>query len=177
MPIENHNIRELNTEELTNILRNYHGFSSEEVHAVYQELDARGELKAVLNELREEMSSAKTQSESGHPEKEPVDFNPSNKITLRIGTTQQMVFEQRLLQEGIPYYHTEGNDFFVPEVNYYFTDKDFVRADLIEMETQSYVDEMPRDQMITHKSKMGNSLIWIIAIVAIFLLASWLFSK
>nr|NQU89240.1 hypothetical protein [Bacteroidota bacterium] len=71
----------------------------------------------------------------------------------------------------------EGNDFFVPEVNYYFTDEDFERADKIEMETHSYVDDMPRDQKITHKSKMGNSLVWIIAIVAIFLLVSWLFSR
>lgn len=166
-------VTSLTTAELTDILRNYNNYEEAVIKAAFIELDRRGEFEDVMAELRHEVKEGKMKLEgvmSGmdtNPE-----FNLSRPKMFRIGTTQQLVFEQRLIAEGIPYYRREGLDVIVPLVNYYFTDKDFGLADKIEMETEDYVQNLPPDKSAKAIKKAGKTFGWVLVFFVVFLIFS-----
>lgn len=164
-----HDLKRAETSELTQILRNYHEHPEELVQQAYLELKARGLLQGVIKQLREEIRSGQIEIPVKPPE--PFrDFNPSNPVTMRTGSTQQMIFEQKLMQEGIPYHRQEGLDVIVPLVSYYFNDRDRVRADELEVETHHYVRELPPDQRKKATKTALKAVFWIILFFGVFLL-------
>lgn len=164
-----HSLRQAETSELKQILRNYHEHPEELVKQAYRELDARGMLQSVIKQLRKELRSGEMQLPEESPE--PFrDFNPSNPVMMRIGSTQQVIFEQKLAQEGIPYHRQEGLDVIVPLVNYYFNDRDRARADELEIETHNYVRSLPPDQHKKTTKTALKAVFWIILFFGVFLL-------
>jgi hypothetical protein len=163
----------LTTAELTEILRNYSNYEEASVKAAFIELDRRGELEDAMAELRHEVKEGKMKLAGLNS---AMDSNPELNLSrpkiFRIGTTQQLVFEQRLIAEGIPYYRREGLDVIVPLVNYYFTDEDFGLADKIEMETEDYVQNLPPDKSAKAMKKAGKTFGWIFIFFVVFLIFS-----
>jgi len=164
-------IKSLSTDKLTDILRNYNNYDEAAVKSAFIELDRRGEIDEVMTELRHELSEGKLKLASGrYASDSKPEFNLSRPKIFRIGTTQQLVFEQRLIAEGIPYYRREGLDVIVPLVNYYFADKDYGIADNIEMETEDYVQNLPPDKSAKAIRKAGKLFVWVVIFFVIFLI-------
>ena len=162
-------LKRAETSELTQILRNYHKHPEELVKRAYRELDARGMLQGVIKQLQNEVKSGKMQL-TGEPPEPFRDFNPSNPVMMRTGSTQQIIFEQKLMQEGIPYHRQEGLDVIVPLINYYFNDRDRARADELEVETHNYVRELPPDERRKTTKTALKAVFWIILFFGVFLL-------
>ncbi len=160
--------------ELAKILRNYHKQPEETVKKAYAELERRGELDEVLEKLRQQVKNGNIVIKSDN--QMPFNnFNPSNPVTLRIGSTQQFVFEQMLISENIPYHRQEGLDVLVPLVNYYFNDRDRRRADELEIEANNYVDSLPPSERAKTTKKAIGAVYWAILFLGVFLALSLLF--
>lgn len=164
-------IKRAETSELVNMLRNYHEHPEDLVKMAYRELEARGLIQGVIKQLREEVRSGAIQPDSD-PREPFRNFNPSNPVTMRTGSTQQLVFEQKLMQEDIPNYRQEGLDVIVPLVSYYFNDRDRARADELEMETHNYVNALPPDQRNKTTKTALKAVFWIVLFFGVFLLIS-----
>lgn len=169
------NLERAETSELVNILRNYKDFSNEDVKHAYRLLESRGVLRQVISQLQKEVNQGKINIESAVEGDEPFrDFNPSNPVVMRTGSTHQLVFEQKLMEENIPYHRQEGLDVIVPLVNYYFNDAHRTRADELEIETNNYVNDLPPDQRGRSSKTALKAVGWIIAFFAAFLLITYL---
>lgn len=168
----NTDIKSLTNKELTRILRHYNDFADEQVKAAYLELKSRGIEGEVLQKLREEVRVGKLQVSDSEAFHRGRNFNLSKPKVFRIGSTQQLVFEQRLIAEGIPYHRREGLDVIVPLVNYYFTENDFHKADQLEVETENYVTALPPDKKSKATRRAGKAFVWIVLFFAFFLLFS-----
>jgi hypothetical protein len=164
----------LTIKELAAILRNYKKYPEELVKKAYSELENRGELDMVLTKLREQIKNGKIIIESNN-QKPFNNFNPSNPVTMRIGSTHQFVFEQMLIAEDIPYHRQEGLDVLVPLVSYYFDDKDRRRADELEIEANNYVDSLPPSNRTKTTKKAIHAVYYAILFLGVFLLISLLF--
>jgi hypothetical protein len=165
-------IKSLTNKELTRMLRHYNDFTDEQVEAAYRELKSRGVAGEVLQKLRQEVRVGKLKVKVYETLHRDQRFNLSKPKVFRIGTTQQLVFEQRLISEGIPYHRREGLDVIVPLVNYYFADTDFHKADQIEVETENYVTALPPDKRSKATRRAGKAFVWIGLFFAFFLLFS-----
>jgi hypothetical protein len=170
--------KSLSTDKLTDILRKYKNYNEEAVKSAFIELDRRGELEEVMTELRHEVKEGKLKLAGGSSLRGSTPkFNLSRPKIFRIGTTQQLVFEQRLIAEGIPYYRREGLDVIVPLVNYYFADEDFGIADNIEMETEDYVQNLPPDKSAKAVKTAGKTFVWVVIFFVIFLIFSLIINR
>lgn len=163
-------LNQVETSKLANILRNYKGYDDADVKHAYRILKARGVLDDVIKQLRKEVREGELVIDP-ESDREPYrDFNPSNPVVMRTGSTQQLVFEQKLMQEGIPYHRQEGLDVIVPLVNYYFNDRDRARADELEMEANSYVAKLPPDSRNKTTKTALKAVFWVILFFGVFLL-------
>jgi hypothetical protein len=98
-------IKSLDTTALADILRNYSSHEQSDVKQAYNELQSRGKLKIVPDKLRREVRNGELMIGYETEDVQPFrDFNPSNPVSMRIGSTRQMVFEQMLIKAGIPYH-------------------------------------------------------------------------
>ncbi len=168
-------VEKLSSAKLAAMLKNYRRHSDEDLKAAYAELESRGELGEVIDRLRGEVRDGRLVVGSVQSDTEIFrDFNPNRMKAFRTGSTQQMVFEQKLILEDIPYYRQEALDVIVPLVYYYFADRDFARADQIEIETENYVGNLPVEKRNHGAKRAGSAALWIIAFFAIFLLFSLL---
>jgi hypothetical protein len=170
------NLESAETPVLVDILRNYKDYAEEDVKHAYRLLEARGVIQQVIAQLKKEVDQGKIKIESQDAGHEPFrDFNPSNPVVMRTGSTNQMVFEQKLNEEGIPFHRQEGFDVIVPLVNYFFNDADRARADELEIETNNYVNDLPPDQRGKTTKTALKAVGWIIFFFAVFLLITYLF--
>ena len=168
-------VEKLSSAKLTARLRNYGKYSEEELKAAYAELENRGEIDEVIGRLRQEVRDGKMVVGTIQSDTEVFrDFNPNRMKTFRTGSTQQMIFEQKLILEDIPYYRQEALDVIIPLVYYYFSDRDFEHADRIEIETEQYVDSLPPEKRNYGAKRAGSAALWIIAFFVVFLLLSLL---
>jgi hypothetical protein len=163
-----------NTPELARILRNYQKHPEEKVKKAFAELERRGELEGVLATLREQVKNGNIIIQSDN-QKPFNNFNPSNPVTMRIGSTQQFVFEQMLIAENIPYHRQEGLDVIVPLVNYYFNDQHRRRADELEIEANTYVEKLPPSKRAKTTKKAISAIYWAFLFLGVFLVLSLLF--
>jgi len=164
----------LSTAELAKILRNYKKHPEEVVLMAYSELEKRGDLEKVLSKLRQQVHNGNIIIESDN-QKSFNNFNPSNPVTMRIGSTQQFVFEQMLIAEDIPYHRQEGLDVLVPLVSYYFSDGHRRRADELEIEANNYVDSLPPSRRAKTSKNAIKAVYWAILFFVVFLILSLLF--
>lgn len=166
----------LSYKKLVGILRNYSDYSEDEVKAAYQELEKRGLLEDTLKQLKNEVRDGKILVGENQAGRDTFrDFNPNRMKTFRTGSTQQIVFEQKLITENIPYYRQEALDVIIPLVYYYFSDNDFAKADQLEIETMDYVDNLPVEKRNYGTKRAGSAVLWILAFFVVFLLVSIFF--
>lgn len=170
--METNDIISLNNKTLIDILRNYRRHPDEDVKAAYLELKRRGIVDEVVEALRDEVRDGKLEIKNENNNQNKPEFNLARPKIFRIGSTQQVVFEQRLIAEGIPYFRREGLDVIVPLVNYYFADQDFEIADQIEVETHDYVQQLPPDKRSKVTKRAGKAFLWVGIFFAAFLLFS-----
>lgn len=168
-------MRDLNqaeTPELVNILRNYNDYDDADVKHAFRILKSRGVIVDAIKQLRKEVREGKIEIDQGSRQEPYRDFNPSNPVVMRTGSTQQLVFEQKLMQAGIPYHRQEGLDVIVPLVNYYFNDHDRARADKLEIEANDYVEKLPPDRRNKTTKTALKGMLWVILFFGVFLLIS-----
>lgn len=162
----------LSNKALIDILRNYRQNTDADVKAAYLELKRRGIADDIVEALRDEVRAGKLEIKNENSVLQNTIFNLAKPKLFRIGSTQQLVFEQRLIAEGIPYFRREGLDVIVPLVNYYFADQDFATADQIEIETHNYVQQLPPDKRSKVTKRAGQAFLWIGIFFAAFLVFS-----
>lgn len=159
---------------LVNILRNYTQYSDIEVKTAFEELKSRGILSKVIDQLRKERKEQISKNLYTSGLKPGVVIDLSRCKTFRIGSTQQIVFEQKLMIENIPYLRREGLDVIVPIVNYYFTREDFPRADELEIESEKYAQSLENKQKTKTPKKALSSFFWITLFFLFFIIFSLL---